>query len=237
MKFNKLAKILIGVFAVTAFCIPNTVNAKTLTNKDGESKKIIFKAKEDTNKTKLFNKAKSNNAVVEKDENGNIIYKTTQQLQVYEDQEGQKFENLAVTYFQKIDDPLNLSTRSSSSKGDGSWDSSKSAYLSSTVYYTKTTYNNRDCVKLDNVSGEVSNLNSGVKLYSLQVTMISEGMGVTNQSKTTSCSSSFNLSAPSSWVPVPAVFGQWGSLVGCKMKATLGRSSSSTWAYEFVNKL
>lgn len=258
MKLNKITKMLIAVFAVTALCIPTTVNAKASQKDSGQVKKIIFQSKEITDKTELFNLAKNQlinsnslksnvsqsiekggnaSQVVEKDENGNIIYKATQKLQVYEDQNGQRFEKFTITSFKKIDNDSNKLTNKSavpgSMKGDGQWDSSKSAYLYSTIHYTKTNYNNRDCVKLDSASGGEYASNSGVNLYSLQVTLICEGMGVGNQRKTTSCSNSFNLDAPSNWIPVPAVFGRWGSMVGCQMSATLGRSSSRTWTYNF----
>jgi hypothetical protein len=215
---------------------------------------VIKENKEVTDIHKLFEKAKQKTEqdvnIAKKDSNKNLIYQTEQLLGVYANENGETLEKTAFTTFQKIDETVPSQSLSQnvaavattqSSKGDGTWDSTSSGYMYSTVYYDKVTYNSKDCVKISYATGGVNNLNSGVRVFGLDVRMGQVGSfaGANNQIKTQSFGSTttFTMYPDSTWIPVPAVFGVYGSAVGVNMTVTFGRSSTSTWTDSFSNNL
>lgn len=225
-----------------------------VTNIDEEKEVILVQNVEEKDLSKLFLKAKFETDLKGKDEvikdsKGNIVYKTSQTLKKSKNKKGEIDEKVAVTTFSKIDIPSNditpltnniTSLTLSSSKGDGKWDSSYSAYLYSTVYYTKLTYNNKSCAKMDYSTGGVSDLNSGVQVQSMLVRIGQVSAywpSTTSQVKETYYyGGTFTIYPNSNWIPVPDTFGLYGSILGCTMEVTLGRSSR-TWSETFTNNL
>lgn len=258
-------RIILLSIALTLFLSTTLVHAEKININSDKKYDIVLKENSQiTDPIDLFNlvssskKASTSMDIIfsddEKDSYGNKVYRMKQILKVGKNRKGEKIEEGAISELYKIDEEsiIDITSKSDkervfagvpdSSQGDGTWDPSKSAYLYSTVYYTKTTYNNVNCVEITKADGSVSNLNSGVKVYKLLVRMGQTSYlfpSARDQIKEENFgeATSFQMYPNSSWIPVPAVYGSQGSTVGCTMEVDLGRSSSSTWNATFINIL
>lgn len=199
---------------------------------------ILFESKnKEEDIEKLFKEAKQDTQKIKKDKNGNEVYEVEKILGKYKNSEGKILEVRETTNFHKIEDPLKVNTRSAID--DGKWDTSTSAYIYSRVEYSKVVYNNKDSVKLSKVTGGVTNFSSPLRVSRLKVTMgQSSAFPVVNQSTTKDFGStiSYTMYPNSNWVPVPAIFGDYGSVVGANTQVNFVRGNS-TWFDYFVNNL
>lgn len=233
-----LSTLLLGVISLSSSSSFASSNIK-----DIDSLEYNITLFEDANKEDvetLFREAKKDtkqNKGIKKDKNGNEVYQIEKILGKYSNAKGETLETREITNFHKIEDPLKVNTRSAVE--DGEWDSSTSAYIYSRVEYNKVVYNNRDSVKISKVTGGVTNFSSPLRISKLKVTMgQSSAFPIVNQSTTKDFGSttSYTMYPNFNWVPVPANFGSYGSVVGANTQVNFVRGNSSWFDY-FVNNL
>lgn len=230
---QKVSTFTIAILLSTTFT--NFANADSLSNynldNEYNNREVIQENSIEDDEDILFELAQKNIDGKTIDENGNEVYRIIQIEEISLTRSGDTLKTYSETSFKKIEDSVNTRT----SITETGWDKTSSAYIKSTTNYTIS----GNYIKLNSCSGSVSNLNSGVTVYNLTVTIgCSSPIIPQRVTKDYGKSTSFSYTPPSTWKQVPNVIGgAVGSNVGSSMSIKLGRSSSSTWTQTFTNNI